>query len=104
MGPQATEKRVKITAGLGGPRHVLLQACREGSEKHCWGLDGGWAGANMFCPRAPKLTEKRVKNTAGALGGVPIVLSTPDVFCLSSTRHRKVVQNPQAIERRVKWL
>ena len=31
--------------------------------------------------------------------GVPMDLSKPDVFCLSSTRHRKVVQNPQATER-----
>ena len=36
-GGQTTEKRVKITAGWGGPRHILFQACREGSEKHCWG-------------------------------------------------------------------
>ena len=29
-GPQPTEKRVKITDGWGGSRHVLFLACREG--------------------------------------------------------------------------
>ena len=48
-GPQATEERVKITAGWDGPRHVLFQACREGSEKHCWRLGGG--GAGLTCLR-----------------------------------------------------
>ena len=52
----------------------------------------GETGPNIFFPA--------VKNTAGALGGVPINLSMLDVFfCLSSTRHRKVVQNPQATKR-----
>ena len=44
-----------------------------------------------------------VKTLLGHSVGVPIDLSTPDVFCLSSNRHRKVVQNPQATERR-EWL
>ena len=59
----------------------------------------------MLCARTPKLAERGLKNTAGgsvwrARSGVPIDLSTSDVyfFCLSSTRHRKVVRNPQATE------
>ena len=55
MGPQAIEKRVKITAGWGGPRHILFQACREGSEKHCWGLNEGAAGPTCFAPEPPSL-------------------------------------------------
>ena len=118
-GPQATGKRVKITDGWGRARRVLFQACREGNEKHCWGSMGvRQALTRKKCPRTTKLTEKRVKNTArcvwGGEGGgsvgsarsvVPKDLSTPDVFCFSSTRHRKVVPNPQATEReRAKWL
>ena len=38
------------------------------------------------------------KTTAGVLGGVPIDVSTPDVFCLSFNRYRKVVQNPQVTD------
>ena len=50
-------------------------------------------GQNIFCPSR--------KNHCSV--GVPIDLSTPGDFSLSSTRHRKVVQNPQATERG-KWL
>ena len=68
-------------------------------------LDGDGAGPNMFCARTLKLAERGVKNTAGgsvgrARSGVPMDVSTPDVFCLSSNRHRKMYQNPQATERR----
>ena len=78
--------------------------CKDGNEKHCWGLDGGGAGPNMYCAE-PQACREGSKNTAwGSVGrarsGVPKDLSTPDVFCLSSTRHRKVVQNPQATEKR----
>ena len=68
-GAQATEKGVKITAWWGGPRHVLFQACREGSGNHCCGLNGGGAGPNMLCPRTTKLTKKRVKKLMGFGGG-----------------------------------
>ena len=40
-----------------------------GVKKHCWGLDGGGTGPNMFCARTPKLAERGVKNTAGGFGG-----------------------------------
>ena len=46
-------------------------------------------GTKMFCPSRKKHCSV----------GVPIDLSTPDVFCLSSTRHRKIVQNHQATKR-----
>ena len=98
------KKRVKITAGSGGPRHVLFQACREGYEKHCWGLDWSGADSNMFCARTPKLAERGMKNIAGGFGGAGLQWGADRFiyarrFCLSSTRHRKVVQNPQATER-----
>ena len=70
-GAQAIEKRVKIHCWVGVARHVLFQACREGSEKHCWG--GGGVGG------------------AGSQWGVDRFIY---VFCLSSNRHPKVAQYP----------
>ena len=70
-GTQATERRAKNTAG--------------------GGLCGVRRAITCFAPA--------VKTLLGHSSGVPIDLSTPEVFCLSSTRHRKVVQNPQATER-----
>ena len=70
-GAPGHRKGVKITAGWGGPRHDLFQACREGIEKYYWGLDGGGAGPNMFCARTPKLAEKGVKITSGGFGEGP---------------------------------
>ena len=81
MGSQATKKRVKITDGWGGPRHVLFQACREVSKKHCWGFDGGGAGPNIFCTRTPKLAERGVKNTAGVFGEGPLHWSQNHQAC-----------------------
>ena len=67
--------------GWGGPQHVLSQnhqAYREESEKHCWGFGG-----------------------AGSQWGAHRFIS-PDVFCLSSTRHHKVVaKSPGHREERV---
>ena len=48
-------------------------------------------GQKLFCP-------SHKKTLLGHSVGMPIDLSTPDVFCLSSTRHRKVVQSPQSTE------
>ena len=79
------ERGVKNTAGSSmGVGRVLTcftpepQACREGSEKHCWrfGVAGSQWGADRF-----------------------IYVRRLFFFCLSSTRHRKMVQNPQATEK-----
>ena len=57
----------------------------DGERKNCWRLDGGGADPNMFCARTPKIAERRVKTLLGdsmgrARSGVPMDLSTPDVF------------------------
>ena len=70
LGPQAIEKRVKITAGWGGPRHVSFQACREGSVKHCWGSMGVGRALTCFVPEPPSLQKRERKTLLGGSVGL----------------------------------
>ena len=78
-GPQATEKRVKITDGWGGSRHVLFLAGREGSEKHCRGSMMVGRALTCFAPEPQVCREGSEKHCWGSVGcarsGVSIDLS-----------------------------
>ena len=66
--PQATEKIVKFTAGWGGSRHVLFQACGEGSEKHCWGSMRVGRALTCFAPEPQACRQGSEKHCWG-IGG-----------------------------------
>ena len=81
-GTQATERRVKNTAGERNGRKT----------KHCWGLGVAikkWSRHDDFL-RRPKAGRLHPSSKSGP----DIIISCGDLRLVGSTRHRKVSQNP----------